>query len=104
MWCIWYEDGSTFSSEDGLPQDAPKYGAILVTQTDDKFRKLLMNGDFFLYRADWDCWMECDRNGFLDLIVEHCYDISVVLPGRHTLRNVFNRAKAEAQEWFNDHC
>lgn len=49
-WKIWYDDGSTFSSEDGKAEAAPSEGVQIVAEIRGK-RKILHHGGEY-YR--WD--------------------------------------------------
>ncbi len=49
-WVIFYSDGSTFSSEDGSPDDAPALDIQVIAQKDETVgRKLLIHKDYYWY-------------------------------------------------------
>lgn len=49
-WIIFYDDGQTFASDDGGPEDAPKDGVIVVAVSDN------MTGRTLWHSADYYCW------------------------------------------------
>lgn len=49
-WIVFYEDGSTFASDDGEPSDAPKDGVIVVSVAD------ITTGRTLWHSADYYCW------------------------------------------------
>lgn len=52
-WIIWYADGTTFSSDEGGPEQAPKEGVIVVGVRDQQVgRRLLHSGDYFCWQHD----------------------------------------------------
>lgn len=52
MWRVYYDDGSSFSSEDGPPEQAPRSGVQLIAVSDINCGKLLWHG------SDYYCWQE----------------------------------------------
>jgi hypothetical protein len=79
-WRVYYEDGSTYDNTQGTPRSAPKFGVMGIRQKPPGDRQLISR-DFYIYRTDYGCWIEVDRDGLLDHLqsVEH---ISAVLLGR----------------------
>jgi hypothetical protein len=51
-WVIWYDNGTSFSSEDGPPDAAPRVGVQVVAVRDIRVGRLLWAGD------DYYCWQE----------------------------------------------
>lgn len=68
-WRIYYGDGSTFSSDDGLPQDSPPWGVVaIVSRNGDDPREIsVMMGTGFDYFV-WDGvdWWGGDFVGLID--------------------------------------
>ena len=62
-WRVYYGDGSTFSSEDGKPEDAPCGGVICVAWYDEDKRRHLAHGQDY-YINDQGRWMGVDASGF----------------------------------------
>ena len=59
-WIVHYIDGTTFSSEDGDPEDAPRQGVALVAESDkDAGRILHWNQD--TYCREGNRWVPHDR-------------------------------------------
>lgn len=82
-WCIYYDDGSTFSSEQGSPEDSPVAGAVLVLQPRVYGRNFVGRGEpFFLYRSDLGEWFACDLAGLLDQLSHFAPLITCVRVGR----------------------
>jgi hypothetical protein len=57
LWKIYYADGSTFSHEDGLPEEAPLDGVIVIVDHDkDGIRRYNYDRDFYIWLGDrWHC-------------------------------------------------
>jgi hypothetical protein len=49
-WVIWYDDFSSFSSDDGEPWEAPRDGVICIAIADRGC------GRYVLGEIDWYCW------------------------------------------------
>lgn len=63
FWRIYYEDGSTFSSEQGSPFDAPRTGVQVIVHEDGDGLSLMSQSDFYYWepeRSDWG-WSYCDQ-------------------------------------------
>jgi hypothetical protein len=53
-WLIHYDDGSTFSSLDGEPHEAPRDGVQTVTVADEMAGRLVWFGfDFYCWQDEW---------------------------------------------------
>jgi hypothetical protein len=102
-WRIYYEDGTTFSDADGAPHDSPPWGIVAIAQPTARktFRACLYNGPYFLFRTDWKCWLECDRDGLLDQLTHHTHLISCFRSGRYIRSDVFKRIWKTALEYAN---
>jgi len=51
-WVIWYGDGSSFSSEDGEPWEAPRVGVQCIAVAH------ISCGNYILSEQDFYCWHE----------------------------------------------
>ena len=51
-WILFYEDGSSFSNDDGSPEDAPREGVIVVVIRD------ITCGRQHLWNQDTYCWQD----------------------------------------------
>lgn len=85
---IWYGDGSTYTDQDGRPEDAPKVNVQFIAVEDDMHGMgLCRNSDFYVwdfYDGMWG-WQGVDRWGFQDYMEQP--GLKLVLFGR-TLGNV----------------
>lgn len=50
QWVIWYDDWSSFSSEDGEPWEAPRENVICIAVAS------IECGRYILGEVDWYCW------------------------------------------------
>ena len=81
-WRIYYDDGSTFSNEDGMPQDAPGYGAICIVQSDPLVNRSITSGfDWYWWLPDKKVWQAGDIFGLLDRLC-HRLPTEAVTAGR----------------------
>lgn len=101
-WLLRYDDGSTFGDEDGPPEASPGYGVLAVEQWregatgDDVEDSPLCNVDFYIFRNDYDCWIEVGREGLIDhLVTAPAGAIRAVRCGRTVPRPVFKRVLRE---------
>lgn len=65
-WTIWYDNGSTFSSEDGSWKDAPDQGVQVVCFRHDPPYRTFFSGDDTYHHPDHDDvkhgrWIETDE-------------------------------------------
>ena len=65
IWRLHYEDGSTFTDNDGEPWESPPLGVCLVVQPKAS-QDILATDPFAIYRKDVDRWMEVDLVGLID--------------------------------------
>ena len=64
-WRLYYQDGTTFSNEDGDPQDSPPMGVVALLQPGAS-PEIMVNADWLLYRTDFEEWAECGSDGMED--------------------------------------
>lgn len=74
-WTLHYEDGSTFTSEQGKPYDSPGWGVIFITQ-DVPGRDVVWNEQHYIYRADRGYWTGHDDIGMID---QHVHFTPVII-------------------------
>ena len=60
-WSVYYNDGTTFTSEDGPPEDAPRQNVALIVQYYNGERKVEWKSDTYCWELD--CWVPHDRFG-----------------------------------------
>ncbi len=79
-WKIRYDDGGAFSDLDGRPQDAPKFGALAITQRSDLTGHEVLFGEFLYY---WrGRWWAANTLGMIDKVTHFVHQIDAVLHGR----------------------
>lgn len=80
QWKIYYGDGTTFDSDDGLPVDAPATNIQLIAQYHPELGRHFIGGqlrsDFYLFVNDE--WIDVDLIGLLD----HLMAQGIVKSGR----------------------
>lgn len=68
-WKIYYANNSTFSDEDGEPEDAPGLGVEVIIQKHEDTRigaYLQHHGDYYVW---WDNkWWACDYDSYFEYI------------------------------------
>lgn len=89
MWKLWYEDGTTFGSEQGSVNDSPAWGVVAVTQAGVEGRDVLWNHDHYIYRADRGYWSGHDLIGLIDQLVHFAPHIVAHRVGRDGDTGVF---------------
>ena len=66
-WRLYYGDGSTFSNEDGVPDQAPSTNVMCVAwYDDDNRRRLAHSADYYWY--DEGRWVGSDLFGLWDYL------------------------------------
>ena len=94
-WRIYYSDGSTFSSEDGDPADAPGWGVIAIPQIDPEVgRSVMCKWDHYCWHGD--SWWGHDLVGMLDCLA--LPGASIIKHGRTLSRGAYQAIRARAQE------
>lgn len=62
MWKIYYTDGTSFTDQDGSPEDAPAKGVALVLQQEGRCnRRVLKLRDWYRWCPRHNRWFECDE-------------------------------------------
>lgn len=96
-WIIYYDDGSSFSSDDGETWDAPRTGVEVVVQRNEQtgYDFLCTIGDYFVYDKDRGGWRITDFWGTLD----HCVSCRnpLVLFGRNMSDEEFQKLKTRVR-------
>ena len=81
-WIIHYADGTTFSSEDGEPHQAPASGFVTAVGFDNEGRRYLMNGwDHYRFDRETGQWWGHDLMGVFDRL-RHNLEIYAYKEGR----------------------
>jgi hypothetical protein len=97
---IWYDDGGTYTDEDGPPELAPKRGVQAISQSDPHCGRTLCRADDFYVYQNYDgirSFQGVDQFGLHDYLIESGYKL--VLFGRtignQEYREVLARVNAD---------
>ena len=71
-WKVFYADGSSFTNEDGLPEQAPKCGVLAVVFYNlDNRREIATSKNYYIYDETpifkdepWGTWFAADDAGY----------------------------------------
>lgn len=75
-WRIYYGDRSTFSNEDGAPQDAPAGNVQYIAYYDqDNRRKLCHQRDYYIFDLELKVWYGVDLVGLMQYLGEPGYKV-----------------------------
>jgi hypothetical protein len=99
MWRIWYDNGSSFSDEDGPPELAPGRGVICIVQDAERTGRVKLSGaDYYIWKEGQ--WFRADLFGLWDYLVEPGH--KKVVFGRTVARHLYNQIlrQAEADDRF----
>lgn len=81
-WIVFYDDGRSFSSDDGSPERADPWGVIcVVSRSREHGRTLWVGKDYFWWDEDAE-WVCGDFAGLLDYLTRRPYAPKIVLVGR----------------------
>lgn len=83
-WRVYYDDGSTFDSTQGAPNDAPGLGVQAIVQVHpDVGREILTRFDFYYFVHDLGVWWASDLFGTIDQFVHHPKTRGALKAGRN---------------------
>jgi hypothetical protein len=104
FWIIFYEDGSTFSNEDGLPSEAPPLGVMVLLQRSAQDRIVLYTQkDYYCWGwRDSNEWVNCEPAGFWDYMFHHTGEQKAVLFGRWTTDDNYMKVWNEANRVWKE--
>lgn len=95
-WRIYYDDGSSFDSTMGSPEDAPSYGILTIVYPDKDVGRIVMSGwDWYFYHDEEKNWWGADVHGLLDQLC-HNLPVRAVKQGRNAPNDVWKKAVADA--------
>lgn len=96
-WRIYYTDGSTFSSADGDPEDAPAFGVQVVVQWSyERGRDKLHLGDCYYYDCVAGTWYNSDKIGALLAFARYPRAMRALKHGEFTTDENFKAIMARA--------
>jgi hypothetical protein len=67
-WKVLYDDGSSFTDEDGSPNDAPAWGVVAAISTEDDIKALTEGDDYYYFNPLDDRWYGVDLVGLIDFL------------------------------------
>lgn len=89
-WRIYYDDGSTFDSSMGMPEEAPSFGILCIVFPEEDHGRLVMQGwDWYYYHPVEKNWWGADIHGLLDALL-HNNPFRALKQGRNTSRQNWN--------------
>lgn len=95
MWKIYYEDGSTFDSGQGAPEDAPALGFICAVGYDESNDRYIMHGwDHYCWDHDAEQWWGMDLCGLFDRLIRN--RVYAYKQGRTVTKADFQRIMQQA--------
>lgn len=93
-WRIHYDDGSTFSNEDGDPEYAPGRGVLVIAQAQhDVGREILARKDFYYWERGR--WWGADLYGVYDYLARNGW--RKVIAGRNVEHGTFSETYERAR-------
>ena len=99
-WKIYYDDGSTFSSDQGSPEQAPSLGFICAVGYDEEGNRYIMHGyDHYSYDLESEQWFGSDIAGLLDRLLHNkvfAYKMGRTLT-KSAFREIMSRAHNDKQ-------
>ena len=99
---IYYGDGSTYSNEDGPPEDAPARNVQIIVQPHRQVGvEIVSSADNYVWMDDRG-WWGVDRDGMMDYLIEPGW--KKVLYGRTLLQSEYDQivkaANLEKDAWL----
>ena len=66
-WVVWYDDGTSFCSLEGVPEAAPAWGVMCIAQASRDHGRVIWHGGDYYWR-DREEWVRGDLAGLLDYV------------------------------------
>jgi hypothetical protein len=96
-WIIWYDDKSSFSSDDGAPWDAPREGVACISVPHESCgRYVLGEVDFYCWHFEDTQWVPHDRIGMLQYLRKPGKE-KVVIEGYWMAKDRYIKIKRQAK-------
>lgn len=98
-WRIYYDDGRTFSDQDGTPWDAPRVGVVAIVHADPRVGwQIVAGNDYYYWEPHVGGWRNSDQFGMYDHMVRTRQPL--VLFGRMVTDEAYAKLRTEiAIEW-----
>jgi hypothetical protein len=95
MWRIFYDDGSTFDSDQGEPHDAPTAGFICSVGYDESGDRYIMHGwDHYCWDQETSQWWGMDLCGLFDRLMRN--RVYAYKQGRTVTKKLFQETMQRA--------
>ena len=94
MWKIFYDDGSSFSNEDGEPEDAPGVGAVVIA--DSVANYTAHRWDWYYWRPSKGEWWGADIHGLLYQLCKNPRDTLAVKQGGMVTTQFYQKCMRDA--------
>ena len=95
MWRIWYDNGTTYGSDSGQPQDAPGLGVICIVQESERTGRVKLSGaDYYIWNEGQ--WFRADIFGLWDHLAGKGW--KKVVFGRTVDREQYNQIMRWAEQ------
>ena len=91
-WKIWYDDSTTFSSDDGSPHEAPVDGIVCISERFANGRLEVHHGHDY-YRWMGDCWAMGNQASLERWLRK---TDTLIKFGRYTAQAVYKKALEDA--------
>lgn len=96
-WIVFYTNDRSFSSDDGLPGDAPREDVQCIAFVDPTIgNRVLAGQDWYCWHFEEDCWVPHSRDGMLRYI-RKAGTLKVALEGYEIARGQFNDIRDKAR-------
>lgn len=84
LWCIYYEDGTTFSSLDGQPWESPVRPCVCITDTQIQvtYGPQSLWCEYYLWHNSFNQWWPHQLQGAVYQLTHNLGDIKAVRQGR----------------------
>ncbi len=93
-WKIWYDDGTTFSNEEGNPEDAPIDGVQAILQWLPLGNYNIIPSSDYYWWLD-DRWVYGNSNGLERFLRKRDKIAPIIIYGRWTSSNMWQQAQKE---------
>jgi hypothetical protein len=95
-WIIWYDDFSSFSSEDGEPWEAPREGVICIAIASIECgRYILSEMDWYCWHFESDTWVPHNRSGMQQYLRRPGKE-KVVIEGYWVTKELYGKIRSHA--------
>lgn len=96
QWKIYYTDNTTYSSEQGTPQEAPAFGVLVVVEHHEGVGRYIHTlCDWYYYHTELQEWFAGDLHGLLDHLL-HNLPITAVKQGRLVDNDTYKQVLRQA--------